>query len=72
MRWTTDQLRELLLAPWHRIGVAVGDRVRVLSPDLFKPEYRTPRQIQLAYAFCRYRELAEEAIMTGAGGIITQ
>ena len=30
------------------------------SPDLFAPECRTPRQMQLANAFCRYRELAAE------------
>ncbi|NOT42914.1 MAG: AAA family ATPase, partial [Alphaproteobacteria bacterium] len=31
----------------------------VASPDLFEPECRTPRQIQLANAHCRFRELAE-------------
>ena len=33
--------------------------VLVASPDLFEPECRTPRQIQLANPFCRYREIAE-------------
>lgn len=35
------------------ISVIIG------SPELFKAECRTPRQMQLANAFCRYRELAE-------------
>ena len=34
--------------------------VLVGSPELFAPECQTPRQMQLANAFCRYRELAEE------------
>jgi predicted RecB family nuclease len=47
----------------NRLNVATS-RARCLcllvaSPDLFEPECRTPRQIQLANAFCRYRELAE-------------
>jgi uncharacterized protein len=33
--------------------------VLVSSPELFEAECRTPRQIQLANAFCRYLELAE-------------
>ena len=32
----------------------------VSSPRVFEAECRTPRQIQLANAFCRYLELAEE------------
>ena len=35
------------------VSVVVG------SPQLFEAECRTPRQIQLANAFCRYLELAE-------------
>ena len=31
------------------------------SPRLFEPECRTPRQMQLANAFCRYLELARVA-----------
>ena len=34
--------------------------VLVGSSDLFAPECHTPRQMQLANAFCRYRELATE------------
>lgn len=30
------------------------------SPELFEPECRTPRQMQLANALCAYREMAEE------------
>ena len=37
--------------------------VLVGSPDLFAPECRTPRQMQLANAFCRYRELANEVVL---------
>jgi superfamily I DNA and/or RNA helicase len=47
----------------NRLNVATSRArcvcVLVASPDLFEPECRTPRQIQLANAFCRYRELAE-------------
>ena len=35
------------------VSVVVG------SPQLFEAECRTPRQIQLANAFCRYLELSE-------------
>jgi hypothetical protein len=31
------------------------------SPELFEAECRTPRQIQLANAFCRYLEIARPA-----------
>ena len=32
--------------------------ILVASPDLFSPDCHSPRQMQLANAFCRYRELA--------------
>jgi hypothetical protein len=32
----------------------------VASPQLFEAECRTPRQMQLANAFCRYLEIAEQ------------
>jgi len=32
--------------------------ILVASPQLFEAECRTPRQIQLANAFCRFREMA--------------
>ena len=46
----------------NRLNVATS-RARcavflVASPRLFEPECRTPRQMQLANALCRYRELA--------------
>jgi len=48
----------------NRLNVATSRArcvcVLVGSPELFAPECRTPRQMQLANAFCRYRELAEE------------
>ena len=49
----------------NRFNVATS-RARCLSvlvanPALFSPECRTPRQMKLANAFCRYRELSEQA-----------
>ena len=48
----------------NRLNVA-SSRARCLavvvaSPELFFPECRTPHQMRLANAFCRFRELAEE------------
>ena len=48
----------------NRLNVATS-RARCVcvlagSPELFAPECQTPRQMQLANALCRYRELAEE------------
>ena len=47
----------------NRLNVATSRArcvcILVASPDVFEPECRTPRQIQLANAFCRYRELAQ-------------
>lgn len=47
----------------NRLNVATS-RARCLcflvsSPLLFEPECKTPRQMELANAFCRYQELAE-------------
>ena len=33
--------------------------IMVCSPDLFEVDWRTPRQMQLANAFCRFLELAQ-------------
>lgn len=48
----------------NRLNVATSRAkcicILVGSPRLFEPECRTPRQMQLANAFCRYRELATE------------
>ena len=48
----------------NRLNVATSRArclcILVASPEVFEPECRTPRQIQLANAFCRYRELAQE------------
>ncbi|MDE0298986.1 MAG: TM0106 family RecB-like putative nuclease [Candidatus Poribacteria bacterium] len=48
----------------NRLNVATSRArcvcVLVASPKLFEPECRTPRQMELANAFCRYRELATE------------
>jgi len=48
----------------NRLNVATS-RARcaaivVASPALFEPQCRTPRQMQLANALCRFRELAQE------------
>jgi superfamily I DNA and/or RNA helicase len=46
----------------NRLNVATSRArcicVLVGSPELFSPECRSPRQMQLANAFCRYQELA--------------
>ena len=47
----------------NRLNVATSRArcisVLVANPALFEPECRTPRQMWLANAFCRYREMAE-------------
>ena len=59
----------------NRLNVATS-RARCLSilvssPQLFEAECRTPRQIQLANAFCRFLEMAEPILAPGlaVGGI---
>jgi uncharacterized protein len=47
----------------NRLNVATS-RARALcvlvgNPSLFEPDCRTPEQMRLANAFCRYRELAQ-------------
>ena len=48
----------------NRLNVATSRArclaVVVASPELFFPECKTPHQMRLANAFCRFRELAEE------------
>jgi uncharacterized protein len=53
----------------NRLNVATS-RARcacllVASPRLFDPECRTPRQMQLANALCRFRELSRRAPLRG-------
>ncbi len=47
----------------HRLNVATSRArclaVVVASPELFFPECKTPHQMRLANAFCRFRELAD-------------
>lgn len=38
----------------------------VSSPQLLEAECRTPRQLRLANAFCRYLEMAEEIVLAGS------
>lgn len=46
----------------NRLNVATSRArcvcVIVASPQVFEAECRTPRQMQLVNAFCRYREMA--------------
>jgi superfamily I DNA and/or RNA helicase len=46
----------------HRLNVAISRArcvaVMVASPTLFNVQCKTPRQMELANAFCRYLELA--------------
>jgi superfamily I DNA and/or RNA helicase len=53
---------EFLYSP-HRLNVATSRAkcacILVGNPRLFEPECRTPDQIRLANAFCRYLELAQ-------------
>jgi uncharacterized protein len=46
----------------NRLNVAISRAkclcIVVASPSLFEAECRTPRQMQLANAFCRYLEMA--------------
>ncbi|MDP9266925.1 MAG: TM0106 family RecB-like putative nuclease [Acidobacteriota bacterium] len=55
---------EFLYSP-NRLNVATSRArcasILVASPRLFEPDCRTPRQMQLANALCRYRELARPA-----------
>jgi predicted RecB family nuclease len=48
----------------NRLNVATSRArclsILVCSPDLFEPECRTPEQMQMANAFCRYREMANK------------
>jgi len=47
----------------HRLNVATSRArcvcILVGNPELFEPECRTPDQMQMANAFCRYLELAQ-------------
>ncbi len=55
----------------NRLNVATSRArcvcVLVASPRLFNPECRTPRQMQLANALARYREMAAMPFGAGAG-----
>jgi superfamily I DNA and/or RNA helicase len=42
---------------------AMSNVIVVGSPRLFEPECKSPRQMQLANALCRFRELATEVQM---------
>lgn len=47
----------------NRLNVATlraqCNTIVVASPGLFEVQYKTPRQIELANAFCRYLEMAQ-------------
>jgi superfamily I DNA and/or RNA helicase len=46
----------------NRLNVATSRAkcisILVCSPEIFEPECRTPRQLEMANAFCRYLEMA--------------
>jgi uncharacterized protein len=50
----------------NRLNVATSRAkcvcILVANPRLFEPECRTPRQMQLSSALCRYREMATEPL----------
>jgi predicted RecB family nuclease len=56
----------------NRLNVATSRArcacILVASPRLFEAECRSPRQMQLANAFCRYVELARPVDLTGPPG----
>jgi hypothetical protein len=47
----------------NRLNVATSRAkalcIMLANPDVFEPECRTPRQMQLANGFCRYLEMAD-------------
>ena len=53
-----------LLYSLNRLNVATSRAkalsILVCSPALFEPDCRTPEQMRMANAFCRYLELAAE------------
>ena len=53
----------------NRLNVATSRAramcILVCSPALFEPECRTPDQMQMANAFCRYLEMAETLASNG-------
>jgi uncharacterized protein len=55
----------------NRLNVATSRArcaaILVASPRLFEPECRTPKQIRLANAHCRFREIAGR-VSAGRGG----
>jgi uncharacterized protein len=55
-----------ILYSLNRLNVATSRAqcacILVASPRLFEPECKTPRQMQLANALCRYAELAQVVV----------
>ncbi len=58
----------------NRLNVATSRAkclsILVASPQLFEAECRTPRQMQLANAFCRYLEMAERCPQQAPSGTV--
>ena len=57
----------------HRFNVATSRAqvacILVGSPRLFEPDCQSPRQMQLANAFCRYLVVAQEAADRAPGAL---
>jgi len=57
----------------HRFNVATSRAqvscILVGSPRLFEPDCQSPRQMQLANAFCRYLVMAQEAAASAPGAL---
>ena len=62
---------EFLYSP-NRLNVATSRArcvcILVANPRIFEPECRSPRQMRLANAFCRYVIRAEDGLERGRGG----
>jgi predicted RecB family nuclease len=59
----------------NRLNVATSRAkclsILVCAPEIFEAECRTPRQAQLANAFCRYLEISERVLPNAAPGVAT-
>ena len=58
----------------NRLNVATSRArcaaILVMSPQLFEPECKTPRQMRLANALCRFREMAPRVRVSEGGAVV--